>query len=148
MKAIGKTTSFTFRKESENVPFFEHVRLKFAKSAYMTNKIVVKNQYGVQRNAECNSDSKFLEMDSLKSTGKRLQTKTKRVSDFALFKMFFAYNFLQELYLKPISTNLESALKSAYFDTPQISAKSKMLIFANIYQSQFESHQVLKTEGP
>jgi hypothetical protein len=43
MKAIGKTTSFTFRKESENVPFFEHVRLKFAKSAYMTNKIVVKN---------------------------------------------------------------------------------------------------------
>jgi hypothetical protein len=40
MKAIGKTSSFTFRKEPANVPFFEHVRLKFAKSAY--NKIFVK----------------------------------------------------------------------------------------------------------
>ncbi len=26
--------------------------------------------------------------------------------------------------------------------------KSKKLFFAKIYQSQFESHQVLKTEGP
>jgi hypothetical protein len=46
---------------SENVPFFEHMLLKLAKSANMT-KNFFQNWYGISKNAEFYAGSKFVEM--------------------------------------------------------------------------------------
>ncbi len=52
MKAIGKKYFVTFCKMFENVPFFEHLHSKFAKSANMTQNIFLhKNEYEVSKNA-------------------------------------------------------------------------------------------------
>jgi hypothetical protein len=46
----------------ENVQFFSHLHLKYAKSAIMTKKkFLEKYQYGYQKNAEFYSDFKFVD---------------------------------------------------------------------------------------
>ncbi len=47
----------------ENVQSFSHLHLKYAKSAFMTQKIffLEKNQYGYQKNAEFYADFKFFD---------------------------------------------------------------------------------------
>ena len=48
----------------ENVQFFSHLHLKYAKSANMTQKIFFfKYQYGYQKNAEFYADFKFVDAD-------------------------------------------------------------------------------------
>ena len=49
----------------ENVQFFSHLHLKYAKSAIMTQEkcFLEKYQYGYKKNAEFYSDFKFVDAD-------------------------------------------------------------------------------------
>ncbi len=65
---IGKKITFYFCKMFENVQFFSHLHLKYAKSAIMTQKIFfLKNINMGIKNAEFYADFKFVDAD-LKGT--------------------------------------------------------------------------------
>ncbi len=52
-------------KMSKNAQFFEHIHLNFAQSANTTPKILyIQNQYGLSKNAEFHTDSRFVEIGS------------------------------------------------------------------------------------
>jgi hypothetical protein len=113
--------------------------------------------YGVSKQGEFHADSK------LKWARKMFRKKviSKNFAnfeffDFALFTKFFAYNFFPEHYFELISKKFESAKNVLHFFHAYAQnmehfrqvCKSNNLDFANIYQSQFESHQFLKIEDP
>ncbi len=58
---------------SENVPFFEHMQSKFAKTALWAQQLFfIKISVWSQKNAEFYADSKFYEMGSNKYSDKKL----------------------------------------------------------------------------
>jgi hypothetical protein len=73
----GKKITFYFCKMFENIQFFSHLHLKYAKSAIMTQKMffLKKYQYGCQINAEFYADFKDIDAGFQKCPQQKLKAK-------------------------------------------------------------------------